>query len=244
MMLDRRSGAPFYVQLADTLRQRIRSGDLSVNEWLPSERELCEKYGVSRITVRRSLADLADENLIHTIPGKGSYVAAPEYEDNLCPFNSFTEDMSQHGLTAISRVLEARTMKASEEQAEKLKVLNGAELIVLRRLRSTVEDRRPIVIQTAWLPHHKVPGLLDYDLETRSLFEILRIEYRLTLARAVTEISARMPDADERRLLGIAGPTPVLVNRQTSFDPHGEIIEYTRSIYRGDVYTLYVDMKC
>jgi GntR family transcriptional regulator len=244
MKVDKNLGIPLYVQLGDVLRQQIRSGELPVNTKLPSERELCERYDVSRITVRKTISELLSEDLIYTAPGKGSYVAPPSLDDQWRPFNSFTEDMLQRGQTATSRILDAQILHADDAQAKQFNLPRGAELVMIRRLRSTKEDKRPIVLQESWLPHHRCPGLLDFDLKNRSLFDILRTEYRIRLARAATVISAALGEENICHLLGLTPPAAVLINLQTTYNEHDEIIEYSRSTYRGDRYTLQIDMRC
>jgi GntR family transcriptional regulator len=198
------TGMPLHTQLYHLLQAQIESGELPPESQLPSERELCERYGVSRTTVRNALAQLINQGLVYTAIGKGSYVAPPRLVDNLQPFHSFTESMRQRGLQASSRLLEARVEDATAEQARRLGIPPAARVIVLERLR--LADGAPIVIQRSWLPHHKCPGLLKFDLEARSLFDILRNEYELRLSRAETDLRAALASDDECRLLHVEPP--------------------------------------
>ncbi len=239
-MLDKESAVPLHAQLRDLLREQILRQQLTAHAQLPSERDLCEQYAVSRITVRQALAELLREGLIYTSIGKGTYVAMPRLKEELQPLSSFTQDMARRGMVASSRVLEAAIVGADEILAARLQVPPGAEVVKLRRLRLT--DSLPIALQLTWLPHHLCPRLLDYDLSSRSLFDILRTEYRLRLVRAETDIEAALAGPEESRLLQLPTPAAVLISEQTTFLDNDAVIECARSVFCGDRYQLHTRM--
>jgi GntR family transcriptional regulator len=237
-MLDRDSAIPLHTQLATLLRSRIQEHELRPNTQLPSERELCDAHGVSRITVRNALNELLHEGLVYTAVGKGTYVADWALREELQPLSSFSEDLARRGLEVSSRVLEARIVPASYEMAEQLQVPPGAEVVRLYRQR--LADGVLIALQLSHLPHHLCPGLATHDFATRSLFETLRTEYKLQLVHADTTISAALPRAEETRLLQLPPQSAVLVSEQITYLEDGIIIEVTRSVFRGDRYKLHV----
>jgi GntR family transcriptional regulator len=237
-MLDRDSAIPLHTQLATLLRSRIQNQQLRPHTQLPSERELCDEHGVSRITVRKALNELLHEGLVYTAVGKGTYVADSALSEELQPLRSFSEDLRQRGLEVSSRVLEARIVASSFELAEQLQVPPGAEVVRLYRLR--LADGVLIALQLSHLPHHLCPGLAQHDFTSRSLFETLRSEYGHQLVHADTTISAALPRADETRLLQLSPQSVVLISEQTTYLEDGSVIEFTRSVFRGDRYKLYV----
>jgi GntR family transcriptional regulator len=236
-MLDKTSGTPLYAQLADVLRKQVRDNRLPPNTQLPSERELCERHSISRITVRKALDELLHEGLVYTCVGKGTYVAEPKLSEELQPLSSFTEDMQRRGMVASSQVLEAAIVPCDDFLAARLHVPRGAEVINLHRLR--LADGLPIAIQRACLPHHLCPDLLQYDFSSRSLLDVLRTEYGLKLAGADTSIEAALARSDEIRLLQLSSPAAVLISEQTTYLDSGVVIEWTRSVFRGDRYRLH-----
>ncbi len=238
--LDKDSGIPLHVQLRDLLRGQILSQQLAAHAQLPSERELCECHGVSRITVRQALAELLREGLIYTTVGKGTYVAPRRLKDELVPQSSFTEDMLRRGMTPSSRVLAASILRADDDVAARLRVPPGAEVVRLERLR--LADGLPIAIQLSWLPHYLCPDILRFDLAARSLFSVLRNEYQLRLAHVETEIEAALAQPEECRQLGMQPPAAVLISQQVTFLDNDLAIEFTRSVFRGDWYTLHTRM--
>ena len=236
-MLDKDSAMPLHVQLRDTLRQQILEGGLLPHTQLASERELCEQHGVSRITVRQALADLLREGLIYTQVGKGTYVAMSRLEEEPHLLSSFTDDTRRRGMAASSRVLSAAIVNADDEQAGRLRIPRGAEVVRLRRLR--LANGLPVAVQLTWLPHHLCPGLLGCDLVSRSLFDILRSEFKLTLLRAESSVAAALAEPEDCRLLQLSPPAAVLISDQTTCLDSEAVIEFTHSVFHGDRYTLH-----
>jgi len=135
MRLRREAPDPLYIQVKDTLVAEITSGRYSAHQRLPSERELSEKYKVSRMTARQALLDLAREGLIYTRVGKGTFVAEPKIDQQLRTVTGFSQDMHVRGNKPSSRVLEAGVVPATPEVAAALRLLPDAEVIVLARVR-------------------------------------------------------------------------------------------------------------
>ncbi len=238
-MLQKDLGEPLHLQLSNLIRQQIQAQELSQNHPLPSERELCEKYGVSRITVRQAMADLKADGLIYSVAGKGSYVASACLEEEFRPLSSFTEELGRRDIAVTSRIIEASILNANEEQSTRLKIPRGAEVVHLYRLR--IGNGLPIALQLALLPHHLCPGLLKFDLAKRSLFDVLRREYRLKMTRADTSISAGTCNSHESEWLQMTATAAVLITRQTTYLEDDKIIEYTQSIFRSDRYTITIN---
>jgi GntR family transcriptional regulator len=214
-MFDKNSAVPLHIQLKKLIREQMLTGRLAVHTQLPSERELCEKYAISRTTVRRAMVDLLSEGLVYTTVGKGTFVAPPPIKEELQPLSSFTEDMARRGVHATSQVLKAAIENADDQQAGRLHLPRGAEVVVLHRLR--LADGFPIAIQKNCLPHHLCLDLLKFDLAGRSLYQILRTEYHLSLSYADTGIRATLANNEQCRLLRLAPPAALLVSEQTTY---------------------------
>jgi GntR family transcriptional regulator len=224
--------------LARQLREGIGSGRLPPDTQLPSERELCSQYRISRITVRKALSELVHQGLIYTAVGKGTYVAdARTLDEELQPLSSFTQDIERRGMRVSSTVLERAILNADDRLAERLHIPRGAEVVKLYRLR--LADGLPIAVQRSLLPHHLCQGLLGHDLSARSLFAVLRTEYGWHLSRADTTIEAALAQPDEARLLDLTLPAAVLISEQTTYLDRGTPIEWTRSVFRADRYKLH-----
>lgn len=227
---------PLYAQLKESLISAIARGEFMPGDRLPSQRILCERYGMSHMTVRRTISELINEGIIYAIPGKGLYVNGRKQDAESGPLIGFTEDMARRGMRASSKVLAAEIIGASTVLASALGVAVGTPLVYLRRLR--LADGEPMALQGSYLPHALVPGLLKHDLEHGSLFELLRNDYRLHLARGTTVVEAALANEEQARLLGLSLPAPLLIVEQLTYLDTGQAIEFVRTAYRGDRYRL------
>jgi GntR family transcriptional regulator len=228
---------PLHVQLRDALVEQIRSGVLPAGTRIPSERELCRSYNVSRTTTRRALSQLTHEGWVYAVTGKGTYVAPNRLEQDLLPVRGYTDDLRRRGISVTSRVVTASHVTAREDVAGHLGLAPGAPLFRLERVRGA--SGTPLVVQLAFLPEHLCPNLLRFDFEACSLYEVLRTAYGLRLRRGATVIKADLATRRERELLNGEDPLPVLRTFQTTYLDDGQAIEYCQSVFRGDLYELH-----
>lgn len=226
--------AKTYLQLKEDLAAAILKETYKPHQRLPSQRKLGEDYGLSHMTVRRAINELIREGMIYARQGHGLFVADRRQQAELGPLYGFTEDMTLRGMNASSHTLEASMVAASTMLAHTLRVVVGAPLVYLHRLR--LADDEPMAIQSVYLPHALVPDLLDYDLENRSLYEILRLRYGLRLSSAESAAGAELATADEAARLKLTLPAALLVTEQVSYLDNGQPVEFARSVYRGDRY--------
>jgi GntR family transcriptional regulator len=234
MTISTQSVIPLYSQIKESLLNRILHGELSPGEQLPSQRELCEQFGASHMTVRRAIEELVTLGYIKAIPGKGLYVATASPETETTPLVSFTEDIERRGMRASSRILAAYKTTASPILAKTLDVHEDTALIYLRRLR--LGDGIPMSIQTCYLVHASCPTLLDYDLARDSLYRILQNEFHLRLNDCSAMIETALASEEETRLLEIPNPSPVLITDQITYTDNSRPVEFLHAVYRGDRY--------
>ena len=229
---------PLYAQLKETLITAVTRGELRPGDRLPSQRGLCQRYGMSHMTVRRAINELINEGAIFAIPGKGLYVAEPKQDAETGPLIGFSEDMALRGMVASSELLGGEIIGASTVVARMLDVSVDAPVIYLRRLR--LADGVPIAIQTSYLPYALCPGLLSHDLAHGSLYAVLRERYRLLLAEGSTTVEAATADAEQARLLTLQVGAALLIVEQLTLLDNQRVVEFTRTAYRGDRYRLRV----
>ena len=225
---------PLYRQVKEEIVAAIQRGDFAPGYRLPSQRVLVLTYGASHMTIRRVIDELAREGLIFAIPGKGIYVRTQKQEAESCPLKSFTEEMKLRGMRASSKVLEAQIVPATTVLARTLEVGVGMPLTLLRRLR--LADGIPMALQTNYLKSWLCPGLLEKDLASQSLYQILLQEYGLCLATTKGSVEAILADEEHASFLGLELPATLLVTEQVSFLDDGQPFEYVRTAYRGDRY--------
>ncbi|MGY4707694.1 GntR family transcriptional regulator [Candidatus Bipolaricaulota sp. J31] len=240
--IDRGSPLPIYHQLKEALKEQIESGVLKPHERVPSERELEEMYRISRMTARRALEELEAEGYIYRAQGKGSFVAEPKIRQGLLWLTSFTEDMQERGMRAGARVLEVKVVKGDEKLARRLRASPSEEFVKVQRLR--LADDEPMALETSFLRRRFCPGLEEFDFTNRSLYKTLQEKYGLRLGRAEQTVEAKVADEFEAELLGVKPGTPMLAMERVTYLDDGQTpIEYVRSVYRGDRYKLYVELR-
>jgi GntR family transcriptional regulator len=227
---------PLYSQIKEKMLAAIARGDFRAGDQLPTQRDLCQQYTASHMTVRRAIDDLVAMGVISAIPGKGLFVSEPKQETEANPLMSFSEDMARRGMKATSQVLEAELTSAPTILAKTLGVEVGSELVHLRRLR--LAEGRPMALQTNTLVHTFCPGLLSHDLNQKSLYAILRNTYGLKMASHAVTAEAICASDEEARLLGIPPMSALLVCEQISYLENGRAFEFVRTAYRGDRYHL------
>ncbi len=224
---------PVYVRLKDTIRAGIAAGEWKTGEAIPSERELCAAYGISRMTARQAIGDLVHDGVLTRQRGRGTFVAPPRFAQRLRYLTGFTADMAARGIVASSRRLELRAVPAVEGIAGELAVSVGTPVVYLERIR--LADGRPVGLERAWLSVSATDALLA-SAATGSLYEELAALGHHPI-RAEQRIVAGLADARETELLGLDPGAPVLRTRRRSYDAQGRAVEVAEAAYRGDAYT-------
>lgn len=231
---------PLYHQLKCALMNAIESGQWQSGEQLPNEGKLAENFGVSKITVRQALQELADLGYIRREQGRGTFVSKPRLDQGPRELTSFSDEMKRHQMSATSRVLERSEAKSTEQVAEALQLRTGDPVFVLKRLRRA--NAEPMGIQTAHIPIGLVPGLAAVELENVSLYELLQTRYGLQAARARETYFAVTCDTEPAALLGIPPGSPVFAVERVTFLPNGKPFEFVQSIMRGDRYSIILEL--
>ena len=223
---------PRYYEIEQALRARIAA--LDPHSPLPSDAELVEEFGVSRMTARGAVQRLVHEGLVYRVPGRGTFVADQAAHRSATHILSFSDEMRRKGREPSSRVVESGRRAASALEQERLGV---DEVVVLRRVR--LADGEPIAIETAVFPA-RVAGVLGADLTRESLFAVLTKAGTIpTAGRAV--LVAEAATTDDAELLGVAEGDALLVGRWLIRDQDGEPLEMTETRYVGSRYGLDVD---
>ncbi len=239
--IDKNSAEPLYLQIRHAILQAIQDGELPPHQRVPSERELSELMGVSRMTVRQALQALINDGYLYTVPGKGTFVACgPKIEQNLQRLSGFTEEVRKQGFMPGSRVLSVEQIPAGEEEAHALQVSPGTLLLCITRQR--LVDNVPVALESAYLVYARFPGLDRIDFNRHSLYEVLQTRYGIRLVHARQCIEAQEANDDVARLLGIAPHQPVLAMERTTYADDEQPVEYVRSYYRADRFRLKVEL--
>lgn len=223
---------PLYDQLVDILTEKIeheyRPGDL-----MPSERELSERYSLSRTTVRLALQELERLGLVVRQHGRGTFVADRSAQTtNLMQTYSFTDQMREMGREPSTTILEFAEVEADKNLAEHMGCRIGDRIFKLKRLRSA--DGMPLMVERTYLPVRKFLALKRPMLEHKSLYAVMEKDYHEIIRVAEEEFFASIARPADARLLDIPENSPVLDLVRTTYNLGNEIIEYTLSVARAD----------
>lgn len=214
--------------------EAIESGQLTPGDRVPSERELTEQFGVSRMTARQALRELESQGYLYRVQGKGTFVASPKLEQPLVGLTSFTEDMRRRGLAPGARVLAAGEVEADRKVARLLGLSEGQRVFRLERLR--LADGQPMALEIAHIPAAICPGLESESFADVSLYRFLWERCGLLLVRAAQSMESVPASAYEAEMLGVDEGAPLLLLERLCFDGRGRAVEFVRSLYRGDRY--------
>jgi len=208
---------------------------LDVGDAIPSERQLSADLGISRLTVRAALDDLAREGYLVRRRGAGTFVSEPKIAQELT-MTSFTDDMRRRGLRPSSRTLELRIAPAGARLGRLLHVSPSEPVVVARRLR--LADGESMAIETLHVRENHVPGLTAKDLDEGSFYELLTERYGIVIVGGEQTIEPTVTDGEESEALGVPLHSPAFRFERITRAETGEIVEFVESIYRGDRYRL------
>jgi GntR family transcriptional regulator len=226
-------GRPKGAQLREILDGLL--GSLPPGSALPSERELADRYGVARMTVRGEIDRLVTEGLAYRLQGRGTFVADPRVAQ-AGALSSFTEDMRSRGMTPSSVVLAQEVIEAPELLAGKLELAPGAPVLRLDRIR--LADGTAMAVEQAYLPVDRFPGVAETEFARTSLFELLAEHWEVALGDADQRVVAVAIEGEDAAALGVADGQPGLRFQTLTRDRAGIPIFYAVSLYRGDRYEI------
>lgn len=231
-------GIPAYQRVADTLRQQILAGEWAPGQQLPGELELVDTFEVSRNTIRQALNVLTSVNLVRRQQGVGTFVNARGLTHTLGDLRSFTQVMTELGMTPEIRDVEVFADPAPP--AEALEFLPGSHLWQIKRVR--VSDGRPFSAMKSWLADEIGTEIDAAELERKqSLYEVLG-ELGIQLKDAEEKIRAEAADEELAHVLEVPVGFPLLTIHRWTSDRLGRPIEYVRSYSPGDRYEYFVKL--
>ncbi|MEX2527048.1 MAG: GntR family transcriptional regulator [Gemmatimonadota bacterium] len=227
-----RSGVPLHEQISGWIRSRIEDGEYTAHLQLPSENDLCRRFSVSRVTVRRALQTLEADGLIYRRQGLGSFVYDRRMAQGLVRLTDFAQDLARAGMEATSRVLHNAMEAASPAEAERLGLDAGTSILRLDRLR--LGDGEPIALDSTWIPPYYAQLLEGHDLARETLYSLLERKYGIPATSGRYRITARTADPESAHHLQVKPGSALLVIERTTRTLGHRVVYFQRRFYRSD----------
>lgn len=223
-------------------RERIREqllamiDDYGPGQALPAERYLASRFAVSRPTVRAAIDDLVAAGVLVRQHGRGNFTSPRKVTQVLSPASTTDFNAPAADGDWSSRVVSFEVEPAGAWLSHRLMVSPSEDVLTVTRVR--VVEALPMALERIQVPHALVPDLAPADMETGSFYQLLRKQYGITVTDAVQVIEPTVTDAEEAEILGVPRYAPALSFQRTTSDATGRVVEFTRSIYRGDRYRI------
>lgn len=229
---------PLYRKLRQSLEEAILSGKLNHGDALPPERDLADYANISRVTVRKAVDDLVKDGLLVRRHGSGTFVVKPvnRVQQSLSRLTSFTEDMARRGLTTTAQWIERGLFHPSPDEMMVLGL--AADSLVARLGRLRIADDMPLAIERASISAEFLPDPVRIGA---SLYAELD-KTKSRPVRAVQRISACSLKDPDAAMLGVPVGSASLSIERISYLASGRVVEFTRSLYRGDTYDFVAEL--
>jgi len=226
---------PLYYKLYVDLKESLNSGKYQKGDKLPTEKELCQQYSISRLTVRRAMDELRREGFIERLKGKGTFVTGSKREEQLAILTGFTDEARKRGSETRSVVLENKLVRVPADAVELFDIPADAMVVLLKRVRFL--EGEPYAIEEAYLnvgADIRFLNITQRDMEKESLYGILRKEFNINISYAEEEMELTRLKKEEARFLRQEQDDCAIMRKRFTYTKSDICIEYVISLYRAD----------
>ncbi|MFS0779948.1 GntR family transcriptional regulator [Neobacillus sp. 3P2-tot-E-2] len=239
--INKESPLPLYYQLKELIKKEIEEGKLTPGEMIPSERDLGERFEISRPTVRQAINELVNEGILNRKKGLGTFVAKPKISQQFLEnLTSFQNEMKAKGLPYSTKVIEQKEVLSSPE-LESVFGEGYSSYIFIKRLRYIKDN--PVVVVSTYIPKQLAPDLINADLTNASLYETLQLNYNLKIQRAQRVMEAVVASDEDAKWLELEKVSAAMFIKTTGFLEDNRIFEYSLARYRGDLTNFTVNLS-
>ncbi|MBS9922949.1 GntR family transcriptional regulator [Vibrio alginolyticus] len=225
---------PKYIDIAERLEKKIKDGELQPKSMLPKERDLQEEFSVSRVTIRKSLQILVDNNLISRTRGSGTYVNDLKAQHDALHLLGFIEEVSKQGKTPSSQVIKFELKKPNEQVAKQLNLSPNDDTYEIHRLRCINDE--PEIYEVTHMPAMLFPDL-SIAIMNGSKYEYIENSKRLKIAKSCQSVKPYLLDAETASYLNESEASPILKVESTGYLEDGRAFEYTVNYFRLHQYS-------
>lgn len=222
------------IDAVEKIENFIKVNRLAANTRIPSERDLCEMWGVNRSTLRQAVDMLVGQGVLYRIKGSGVYVATSKKSRNMCQVDSMMTELRQQGVSLSKKILQERTIEATKQISKKLKVPLGHKVFEHVKLRKT--DCVPSILETTYMDTETFPDFNRYYDNKTEMGYIIKHIYHKNQSSGEEKISVTYAGEEEASLLEIEIGTPVFFTSGLIVDEEGVPVMYYKQLIRSDVF--------
>ena len=230
--LDKTSSRPLYLQLDDILRSSIQNGTWKENQMIPSENELANTYGISRVTVRLVVKGLVGEGLLYRVQGKGTFVSKPKVMTISPSWGCVSRQFETQGLQVKTQLLEFTIKKPSLLVAEALRISLDDDIRYICRLRYI--DGTPVSIHKSCIPFKLCSSLTESDLQGNSLGEVIEQKLNFVPGKIHETLEITHATDFEAECLGINTGDKVVLIESINELSSGPCFQFSKTVFRSD----------
>lgn len=238
-MEDINNKIPLYYKVAEDIEDRIDNNEYKVGSLIPSERELCSIYNVSRMTIRLAIDELVRDGKVKKCQGKGTYVCNRSIQQNLNNIYSFSKEMEKQGKISSTKVIEKKVIRADEKLARHLGVETGEKAIFLERLRCA--DKTPVMVEKTWFRYEPYKYLMKTDFNQKGLYKTLQDDYGVIIDHATEKFRATQLNAIECSFLNCPKNQYGLLVKRISYSKE-QIVSYSTIVSKGDLFEFTIQL--
>lgn len=238
-MIDTTSPITKYYQLKELLIKNIQDGMWPAQAKISSEKELCDTYGLSRVTVRKAIDLLVKEGYVYTIKGKGTFVKGKYIEQPLTHFYSFREDLQSRGVNTYSEMRSFETIAADIELANELEIPHGSPAFRIERIFFAGEQ--PYAREISYIPCSICPELHSDQVQSLGLYNSLK-KYNIFPTCANEKLKAILLDEETAGFLQLPPNDAAIYLTRTTYH-NNTVIEKNISYVRGDMFVYSVKLS-
>lgn len=240
--IDPFNALPKYYQLATILRQKIDDGEWTPRSAIPSERQLEQRYNISRTTIREAIDHLVRQGFLYREHGRGTFVSPQKLQKGLMELTSFSEDLIKRGIKPGQIIREMGLVVPEPKILQRLELPPGSEVLRIQRVR--LGDEVPIGLQTSFIALSKGQSITRDEMEKAgSLYRILQDKFTIIPTEADETLEVTLATPEEATLLQVESGAPLLLNERLLFSQNRTPVEFVKILYRGDRYQYYVRLS-
>jgi DNA-binding GntR family transcriptional regulator len=199
---------PKYACIKQDFIQKIQSGELTAGSELPSESELIEQYGVSRVTVRRAIDELYHQGYIEKMQGKRTCVKGAVRLQELTSASSYTEEIIRLGMIPSRKLLQAELRICTSEEMQQLNLMKADPVFHMKRI--YFADNEPLCYTQTTLPYQRFRDIETYDFQEQSLYKVLEESYHTKITTTSLKLKAVTAHEKLASYLNVTKGTPLL----------------------------------